>query len=55
MELDGSFHAEKDQRQYDEARTNLLNDYGIKVIRFWNDEVMNEPEKVLERIAGCLC
>ena len=54
VELDGNFHASEDQQLYDEARTSLLNEYGIKVIRFWNSEVMNEPEKVLEKIAGCL-
>ena len=54
VELDGNAHAKKEKQEYDTARTNLLNEFGIKVIRFWNNEVMKEPEKVLERIAGCL-
>ena len=54
VELDGNIHTEIEQRQYDAARTNLLNEYGIKVIRFWNNEVMKKNKKVLEKIAGCL-
>ena len=54
VELDGNFHSEKEQQEYDTARTNLLNEFDIKVIRFWNHEVTNEPEKVLEKIAACL-
>jgi len=55
VELDGSFHASEDQQLYDEARTSILHAYGIKVIRFWNSEIENEPEKVLEKIGECLC
>jgi very-short-patch-repair endonuclease len=29
------------QAQYDEERTKYLNSQGYKVIRFWNNEVMN--------------
>ena len=54
VELDGSFHTSEDQQLYDEARTSLLYEHGIKVIRFWNDEVLNETEKTLERIAAYL-
>ena len=54
IELDGHGHTKKVQQQYDAARTNLLNEYGIKVIRFWNNEVLQEQEKVLERIRACL-
>jgi very-short-patch-repair endonuclease len=54
IELDGNVHLEKEKQQYDAARTNLLNEYGIRVIRFWNNEMLHEPEKVLEKIAACL-
>jgi len=54
IELDGNAHKEKEIKQYDAARTKSLNEYGIKVIRFWNQEVINETEKVLEKIAACL-
>ena len=42
----------KRQKEYDEARTKLLNEYGITVLRFWNEEVIKEVEKVLGEIAA---
>jgi very-short-patch-repair endonuclease len=51
VELDGNVHVAKEAQQYDAARTHALNEYGITVIRFWNNEVVNKPEKVLEKIA----
>ena len=54
IELDGNYHKNKEQKEYDEARSGLLNEYGITVLRFWNDEVMKDVEKVLERIASRL-
>ena len=54
IEVDGQVHKNAENQQYDAARTTLLNDYGIKVIRFWNNEVLHETEKVLNKIAGYL-
>ena len=54
IELDGGIHDLAMNRQYDAARTNTLNDSGIKVIRFRNEEVMNEVEKVLKKIEELL-
>jgi very-short-patch-repair endonuclease len=54
IELDGQFHKEEEAKQYDAARTRLLSEYGLTVLRFWNTEVINQPEKVLERIATFL-
>jgi len=54
IELDGNHHLEPENKEHDAARTRLLEDYGITVIRFWNYEVMNETEKVLEIISAYL-
>jgi very-short-patch-repair endonuclease len=54
VELDGAIHDEKMNRQYDEARTSVLNDWGIIVIRFRNEEVMNQTGKVLDKIGELL-
>jgi very-short-patch-repair endonuclease len=54
IELDGNYHNSVEAKEYDKARTVLLNEYGITVLRFWNEDVMKEVEKVLERIASCL-
>ncbi|MFL5811062.1 MAG: endonuclease domain-containing protein, partial [Flavisolibacter sp.] len=51
VELDGYHHNKKEVKEYDDARTKVLNELGISVLRFWNHEVMEHPEKVLEMIA----
>jgi len=48
IELDGSQHFE--QATYDEERSFYLAQRGFKVIRFWNNEVIESSEGVLERI-----
>jgi very-short-patch-repair endonuclease len=48
VELDGGVH--EGQAAHDEARTGQLNDYGYKVIRFRNEEVLGDLPSVLERI-----
>lgn len=48
IEVDGSQHFL--QREYDEIRTQFLNSLGYKVIRFWNSEVKNQFNAVMETI-----
>ncbi|MDO9043332.1 MAG: DUF559 domain-containing protein [Desulfocapsaceae bacterium] len=48
IELDGGQHAET--ITYDETRTRFLEAEGYKVIRFWNNDMLSEPEAVLQRI-----
>jgi very-short-patch-repair endonuclease len=48
IELDGSQHLE--QKSYDAERTSYLESKGILVIRFWNNEIMDDIESVLLRI-----
>ena len=47
IELDGSGHLEEASLLYDQKRTEFLNEQGINVIRFWNDDVVNHLEDVL--------
>ncbi len=47
IELDGAYHKEEKQREYDEGRTYELEKFGIKVIRFWNNEIEKDIEIVL--------
>jgi adenine-specific DNA methylase len=54
IELDGGQHAEDDQRQKDSARTEFLENQGIRTIRFWNNEVLNNTEGVLQAIHEAL-
>ena len=50
IEIDGSGHAEDQQQNYDQVRTDALKKEGITVLRFWNNEVFENPEGVLETI-----
>jgi very-short-patch-repair endonuclease len=54
IELDGGGHNTADQKLYDEERTKALNGAGIKIIRFWNHDVLTSLESVLEEIYGHL-
>jgi very-short-patch-repair endonuclease len=49
-ELDGSQHGEERERQADERRTEYLKSQGYRVLRFWNEEVLNNIDGVLETI-----
>lgn len=48
VELDGGQHAE--QAAYDRQRDAWLRGQGYAVLRFWNHDVMQEMDAVLERI-----
>jgi len=50
IEMDGDVHEGDEQAEHDEARTNQLNAYGYRVIRFRNEEVLENLPAVLERI-----
>ncbi|QOX78526.1 endonuclease domain-containing protein [Trichlorobacter lovleyi] len=50
IELDGGGHTSDEQRMYDHERTKILNCAGIRVIRFWNNEVLNSMEDVLNKL-----
>ena len=49
---DGGIHFQ--QKEYDELRTNTLNEKGYKVIRFSNEEVFTNPELVTSKIKTIL-
>lgn len=50
IELDGRIHDKKMNRLYDVMRSDELSAGGIRVLRFQNEEVINEIEDVLKRI-----
>lgn len=50
IEIDGSIHTIEENREYDEGRTFELNELGITVIRFTNEEIKNNLNGVLEKI-----
>jgi very-short-patch-repair endonuclease len=52
IELDGSQHLE--QSEYDIERSKYFESLGYKVIRFWNNWVMNDIEGVIRTIKNAL-
>ncbi len=54
VELDGSQHAEPERQEYDARRTQYLNSCGYRVLRFWNDAVMQNRPTVVDAILWAL-
>ncbi|WP_180162470.1 endonuclease domain-containing protein [Acinetobacter sp. YH12069] len=48
IELDGSQHGLDDGQEYDAERTKFLGALGLKVVRYWNHDVLGGMEVVLE-------
>lgn len=46
IEIDGESHLSEDAKEYDEYRTKVLNAYGIEVIRYTNEEILNHIDEV---------
>ena len=54
IEIDGGQHNEDRTKERDEDRTTRLKERGYQIIRFWNNEVLTNPEGVMERIRETL-
>jgi very-short-patch-repair endonuclease len=52
IELDGGQHALREQA--DERRSIELTKRGYRVLRFWNNEILDNLDGVLETIVGAL-
>jgi len=50
IEVDGSQHGNDVDSRRDEVRTRWLNSEGYRVVRFWNNDVIDKTEAVLEAI-----
>ncbi|MDO5653926.1 MAG: endonuclease domain-containing protein [Brachymonas sp.] len=50
IELDGGQHAMPHSAQRDQARSAILSNHGFHVLRFWNNDVLQNITGVLETI-----
>lgn len=50
IEVDGSIHNAVDVKENDKVREEDISSFGIKVVRFNNDEIKNDVEVVIEKI-----
>jgi very-short-patch-repair endonuclease len=54
IEVDGSKHFTSEAKEYDKVRDEYLRNMALTVLRFTNDEVVNNMENVLEEIKSHL-
>jgi very-short-patch-repair endonuclease len=50
IEVDGDIHNDEIASQYDLGRTEALNNFGLKVIRFTNNQILYSLDSVIEKI-----
>jgi very-short-patch-repair endonuclease len=50
VEVDGGIHEIPEYQAYDIGRSEILNDFGIKVIRFTNEQIIEDIENVIKNI-----
>lgn len=52
IEIDGGQHNETINQQKDMERTSNLRKYGVKVVRFWNNDVLTDTVSALNVISN---
>ena len=54
IEVDGGYHAERQQQENDAIREQWLESVGFHILRFSNEEVLNDINNVIQRISNYL-
>lgn len=54
VEVDGGYHSEAEQQSFDALRTEWLNEHGYTMLRFSNEEVLEQIDTVKTRIEEVL-
>ena len=54
IECDGSIHETNENWQHDQVRDTYMVGQGLRVLRFKNEDVLNNTVEVLRKIAECL-
>ena len=54
IEVDGPIHNRIDRREHDQQRDGVIEDFGIMIIRFSNDEIRYHLKQVLKKIEEVL-
>ncbi|MCD4655651.1 endonuclease domain-containing protein [bacterium] len=52
IELDGPYHTKT--QEYDQARTKWLETNGFKILRFWNDNIYEKLDYVMDKVMESL-
>ena len=54
IEIDGAQHKRAKDTKYDAKRTQYFKSLGIKILRFWNNEINQNLNGVILKIEECL-
>ncbi len=50
IEVDGEYHNDEEQKIYDNARAKFMNQFGLELLRFTNEQVIKDTETVIKEI-----
>ena len=50
IEVDGDVHFNDESKEHDDGRTSVMENFGIKVIRFTNEQVLYNQDIIIEQI-----
>jgi very-short-patch-repair endonuclease len=54
VEIDGGYHNLPEVRKYDSRRSKHIETYGITIIRFTNDEVLQDQDATINRLIAVI-
>ncbi len=54
IEVDGEYHNDEEQKIYDNARTKFMNQFSLGLLRFTNEQVINDTEEVIKKIRASI-
>lgn len=55
IEIDGPTHFTSEGIEYDEERSKYIEGFGIRILRYTNDDVYNNIDGVLQEIENTIC
>jgi very-short-patch-repair endonuclease len=50
IEVDGDYHSDEKVQEYDDSRSGELERHYIKILRFRNEEILNDLEQIVSKI-----
>jgi len=54
IEIDGESHFSEDAQAYDDKRSQILEGYGLRVVRFTNEQVLHHFDEVCEAVEALI-
>jgi cyclase len=54
IEIDGGIHLVKENKEYDKSRDEVMTQYELKILRFTNNDVLNDIDNVVGKIKNTI-